>query len=305
MVTALGPGTTVTGRPASTTARTRRAPGSLTSGMPASLTSATRAPSRRRRTMSAARPASLCRWSATIGTSAPACRRSVAVRRVSSHATRSAVAQVSRRPRAQIVEVADRRPHHRAGHPPPPRRPLPVFGRSRRVGRYHCPPMSRTTKPYRRFRARGTAEEIDGEDGLAELRALNERESGGAGAPPPDARRPPDARAARAAPRPPRAPAAARAPARGPQPLVVARARPGRLGGAHRDPLPRAAGRVGGPRLHRAERRGEGGERQDHAPGPRRPRPAPGGMLGTPTNTLILGVDARRARRAASARTRS
>ena len=43
--------------------------------------------------------------------------------------------------------------------------------------------MSRTTKPYRRYRAR--AGDANGEDGLGRLRELNARESGRATAPEP------------------------------------------------------------------------------------------------------------------------
>jgi LCP family protein required for cell wall assembly len=153
--------------------------------------------------------------------------------------------------------------------------------------------MSRTTKPYRRFRARGTAEEIDGEEGLAELRALNERESGGAGAPPPEGRRPPE-------------------------PGLPER-RPGRLEREQR----RALQREGRSRWS-FRGLGPGGwaarvailflvlvvgwaimgyialngavEEANAKITPQAKAaldPAPGGMLGTPTNTLILGVDAR------------
>ena len=60
--TADGPGSTVTGTPASTAARTSRAPGSDTPGRPASETSAIRSPPASRGTSSATRAASLCSW---------------------------------------------------------------------------------------------------------------------------------------------------------------------------------------------------------------------------------------------------
>ena len=60
-ITALGPGTGTTAKPASRTARTTRAPGSLTAGAPASDTSATRWPWARRSQMACAAAASLCR----------------------------------------------------------------------------------------------------------------------------------------------------------------------------------------------------------------------------------------------------
>ena len=153
--------------------------------------------------------------------------------------------------------------------------------------------MSRTTKAYRRFRARGTAEPLDGEDGLAELRALNEREAGDAGAPPADGRRPPD-------------------------PGLPER-RPGRLERQQRRALQRE-----GRRWWSFKGLGPGGwvarvailfllvfvgwavmgfialngaVKEANAkitPGAESALdPAPGGMLGTPTNTLVLGVDAR------------
>ena len=55
MVTALGPGMTVTGTSAPMAARTRAAPGSLTDGMPASVTSATLSPATSRSTSPAIR----------------------------------------------------------------------------------------------------------------------------------------------------------------------------------------------------------------------------------------------------------
>ena len=47
-VSALGPGTTETGRPSAATARTKSAPGSLMLGIPASVTSAMLCPAMRR-----------------------------------------------------------------------------------------------------------------------------------------------------------------------------------------------------------------------------------------------------------------
>lgn len=153
--------------------------------------------------------------------------------------------------------------------------------------------MSRTTKPYRRFRARGTAEEAAGEESLAELRALTERQSGGAGAPP-DGLRPPD-------------------------PGLRER-RPGRLERERRRAL-RREGRsrwslrglgpggwaariailflivlVGWAILGYIALNGAVKEANSKITPQARAAldPAPGGMLGTPTNTLILGVNARR-----------
>ena len=153
--------------------------------------------------------------------------------------------------------------------------------------------MSRTTKPYRRFRARGTAEEPGADDGLAELRALTEREAGEAEAPPGARRRAPD----------PDLPAP----------------RPGRLERQQRRALQRegrsrwsfrglgpggwiariailffvllvAWGVMGYIALNGAVKEANA----KITPAARAALdPAPGGMLGTPTNTLILGVDAR------------
>jgi hypothetical protein len=60
--TADGPGTAVTGTPASTAARTTRRPGSDTLGMPASVTTRTVEPSPTAATRSADRACSLCSW---------------------------------------------------------------------------------------------------------------------------------------------------------------------------------------------------------------------------------------------------
>ena len=57
-----GPGSTSTGRPATTHACTSTYPGSETNGIPASDTNATTAPSRIRPTSSADRARSLCSW---------------------------------------------------------------------------------------------------------------------------------------------------------------------------------------------------------------------------------------------------
>ncbi len=62
VIAADGPGSTSTGSPAATQARTSTYPGSDTSGIPASDTSATTAPSRICETSSAARARSLCSW---------------------------------------------------------------------------------------------------------------------------------------------------------------------------------------------------------------------------------------------------
>ena len=61
-IAADGPGSTSTGSPAATHARTSTKPGSDTSGMPASETSATVWPARMASTSSAARARSLCSW---------------------------------------------------------------------------------------------------------------------------------------------------------------------------------------------------------------------------------------------------
>lgn len=153
--------------------------------------------------------------------------------------------------------------------------------------------MSRTTKPYRRFRARGTADEPGAEDGLAELRALTDKETGAATATPGGRRPAPDPEL--------------RAP------------RPGRLERQQRRALQREGrsrwsfkglgpggwiARIavlffvlflawavfgyialnGAVKTANAKITPQAHKALD---------PAPGGMLGTPTNTLILGVDAR------------
>ena len=70
-VSALGPGTGITRRPASLTARTMRAPGSDTAGVPASLTSATRLPSAIAATIPAPASRSLCSCAASSRAAMP------------------------------------------------------------------------------------------------------------------------------------------------------------------------------------------------------------------------------------------
>ncbi len=165
--------------------------------------------------------------------------------------------------------------------------------------------MSRTTKPYKRFRARGAAAAPEGEEGLAQLRALVAREAGD------------DARAAGGGGNggggvgaPPRPGTPGPAPGR----------RPGRLEREQRRALQRE-----GRRWYSLRGLGPGGwvargllvllvaftvwgvlgylaldsavdESNGKITASARAAldPLPGGMLGTPTNTLILGVDARR-----------
>jgi len=154
--------------------------------------------------------------------------------------------------------------------------------------------MSRTTKPYRRFRARGG--ESSGEDGLDALRALTARETGA------------DASPGNGRPGEPT-----------PDPAPVPR-RPGRLEREQRRALSRegrsrwslrglgpggwiARGLVlvlvgfavwavfGYIALNGAVSEANGKiTKSAHAA----LDPPPGGMLGTPTNTLLLGVDARK-----------
>jgi hypothetical protein len=66
-ITALGPGTAYTGRPAAIAARTTRSPGSDTPGLPASTTSAPVSPASSRPAISAARAPSLCAWAENSG----------------------------------------------------------------------------------------------------------------------------------------------------------------------------------------------------------------------------------------------
>ena len=151
--------------------------------------------------------------------------------------------------------------------------------------------MSRTTKPYRRYRARGG--DADGEDGLGRLRELNARESGRATAPEPPARTPP---------REPRKP------------------KPGRLEREQRRALKREGRRwwslrgvgpvtwIGRTLLvllvafvawagfgYWALNGAVGEANGKITESARKALDEPsGGMLGTPTNTLILGVDKRK-----------
>jgi len=105
--TALGPGTTRTGRPASATRRTMRAPGSLMPGLPASTISAPIEPACNRATRSSARPRSLWAWAEISGTSIakrvsrpPLCRVSSAA--IQSTARSTASARGDRSPRLPI-----------------------------------------------------------------------------------------------------------------------------------------------------------------------------------------------------------
>ena len=150
--------------------------------------------------------------------------------------------------------------------------------------------MARTTKPYRRYRARRG--DSDGEDGLGRLRELNARESGRASA----TESPPRARPA---PRPRPGPAAssassAGAEARGPALVVAARPRPGGLD--RPDPLVLLVAVVawagfGYWALNSAV--GESNGKITESARTALDEPS-GGLLGTPTNTLILGVDKRK-----------
>ncbi len=159
--------------------------------------------------------------------------------------------------------------------------------------------MSRTTKPYKRFRARGSSGD-EGEDGLAQLRDLTARETG--------AEAPPRRRRGGVAP-PGQAPGGDAAPRR-----------PGRLEREQRRALQRE-----GRRWYSLRGLGPGGwaarvalvlfvgvlawaglgylaldSAVDESNGKitasaRQALDDPsGGLLGTPTNTLILGVDSRR-----------
>jgi len=89
-MTALGPGTGTTPKPAARTARTMRAPGSLTAGAPASDTRATRWPCAKRSQMAWAAAASLWRWAAMSGVLTPQASSNARLARVSSAAITSA-----------------------------------------------------------------------------------------------------------------------------------------------------------------------------------------------------------------------
>ena len=95
-VSALAPGTAKTGKPSERTRSTSSAPGSLTPGVPASLASATALPSRSRATMPSAALRSLCSCNAITRAAIPKCASSPFVTRVSSAATTSQAASVSR-----------------------------------------------------------------------------------------------------------------------------------------------------------------------------------------------------------------
>lgn len=158
--------------------------------------------------------------------------------------------------------------------------------------------MSRSTKPYKRFRARGSSAPPDG-DGLDELRALVAREAGD-----------PQARGRGGVAAPPRRPAGPPpSPRRPPRPDREQRralARQGRAWYSLRGLGPggwiaRGAlvlfvglliwGGLGYWTLDRAVSEANG---KIAAGTPAALDDPAGGMLGTPTNTLILGVDARR-----------
>ncbi len=149
--------------------------------------------------------------------------------------------------------------------------------------------MARTTKPYRRYRARGG--DANGADGLDRLRELNARESGRATAPEPPSRTPP--------PREPR--------------------KPGRLEREQRRALKREGRRwwslrgvgpvtwIGRTLLvllvavlawagfgYKALNGAVGEANGKITESARAALDEPGGMLGSPTNTLILGVDKRK-----------
>lgn len=160
--------------------------------------------------------------------------------------------------------------------------------------------MTRTTKPYRRYRARG--QEAGGGDGLDELRALTAREAvaapgGPATGAPPGA--PPGARPGRGAPSP-----EPRAPGRLEREQRRALSRTGRRWWSLRGLGPAGwIGRIAIVLLIAVIAWGiagwfalQGAVGQANAkitPTARKALDKPtGGLLGTPTNTLILGVDA-------------
>lgn len=156
--------------------------------------------------------------------------------------------------------------------------------------------MSRTTKPYRRFRARGG--ESSGADGLEALRKLTARESGAETPPgqPGNGRRPPLAEPAPAPRRPGRLEREQRrALAReGRRPWSLRGIGPG--GWVARGVVVLLLGIVvwatfGYIALNGAVDEANGKITKSAYAALDKP---PGGMLGTPENTLILGVDARK-----------
>ena len=205
------------------------------------------------------------------------------------------LAQARGGPGAQILEVPDRGPHHhqafRTGHggPPRPRRSsprvtlplpadapddqaLPALPRPRRRG----PRTRRTRRAARPHRARVG-------------RRVTPRRP--AGSRPPPRRRP--------APRAPGARSSASSAGR-----CAARAGAGTPCAASAPAAGSARIAAGAParrsscgarlRLHGPQRRRGRVERQDHPSARAALDKPPGGLLGTPTNTLILGVDARK-----------
>ncbi len=93
--TAEGPGSGLTGIPASSAARTNRAPGSETPGVPPSETSARLSPSRNRPSSRSSLRLSLNLWQETVGVSRPYRANSRRVRRVSSQAITSTLPSTS------------------------------------------------------------------------------------------------------------------------------------------------------------------------------------------------------------------
>jgi LCP family protein required for cell wall assembly len=155
--------------------------------------------------------------------------------------------------------------------------------------------MSRSTKHYRRYRARGREADANGGGGLEELRALTARESG---PPPVDAPRDrSDARPGEK--RPPK-------PGRLEREQRRALAREGRRwwslrglgpgGWAWRIALVLLVGILAWAGFGYMALNSAVGEANGKITDSARAAldPAPGGMLGTPTNTLILGVDTRK-----------
>jgi polyisoprenyl-teichoic acid--peptidoglycan teichoic acid transferase len=147
--------------------------------------------------------------------------------------------------------------------------------------------MSRTTKPYRRYRARGS----DGEgDGLRELRALTERAAGG-GAAPPSARPQRPERP----PRPGRLEARQRRALRREQRRWWSFADLGPAGWAGRVALLLLVAIIAWAGFGWLALNGAVGEANGKInPSALKALDTPtGGLLGTPTNTLILGPDVR------------